>query len=167
MSSSDRRAILALLAALPLALAACGFVPAYAPGGPAEGLLGGVTVDAPVDKDAFDLVARLEERLGRTRTPAFRLSYRIETETEAQAIAPDNTINRYLVTGSVQFALHDAATDAVRTTGKASSFTAYSAFGTSVATAASEADAHARLMAILADQIVTRLIATSGDWNGQ
>ncbi|MBC7142376.1 MAG: hypothetical protein H5U18_09525 [Rhodobacteraceae bacterium] len=164
MSSSDRRAILCLLAALPLT--ACGFTPAYAPGGPAAGLLDRVTVDAPDDKDSFDLVARLEERLGRTRVPDYRLSYRIETKTEAQAIAPDNTINRYQVVGSVAYTLHDAGTGAALSSGKVSSFTAYSAFGTSVATAASEADAHARLMRLLADQIVTRLIASSASWNG-
>ncbi|OYX45142.1 MAG: hypothetical protein B7Z02_02545 [Rhodobacterales bacterium 32-67-9] len=164
MSSSDRRAILYLLAALPLA--ACGFTPAYAPGGPAAGLLGRVTVDAPTDKDSFDLVARLEERLGRTRAPEYRLSYRIETKTEGQAIAPDNTINRYQVIGTIAFTLHDEGTGAALSSGKVSSFTAYSAFGTSVATAASEADAHARLMRLLADQIVTRLIATSAEWNG-
>lgn len=165
MSSSDRRSILALLAAG--ALAACGFEPAYAPGGPAAGLLGQVTVDAPEDKDAFDFVARLEDRLGRTRTPAYRLSYRITTRTQDQAIAPDNTINRYQLLGSVDFSLHDLASGSVLTSGSASSFTAYSAFGTSVATAASEADAQRRLMRILADQVVTRLIATSGAWNGR
>lgn len=163
MSFSDRRVFLAFLAAAPLA--ACGFEPAYAPGGPAVGLLDAVTVDAPDDKDGFDLVSRLEERLGRTRTPAYRLSFRITTRTEGQAIAPDNRINRYQILGSVDFALHDAATDAVLTSGTVSSFTAYSAFGTSVATAVSEADGRARLMRILADQIVTRLIASSSAWN--
>ncbi len=165
MSSSDRRTFLALLAAAPLA--ACGFEPAYAPGGPAAGLLGRVTVDAPDDRDAFDLVARLEDRLGRTRAPAYRLSYRITTRTEAQAIAPDNTINRYQLLGHVDFTLHDLATDAVLTSGRVSSFTAYSAFGTSVATAASEADAHRRLMRGLADRIVTRLIAGAAARDGQ
>ena len=165
MSSSDRRTLLKSLAALPLA--ACGFTPAFAPGGPAEGLLGQILVDAPDDKDSFDLVARLEERLGRSRSPAYRLSYRIETETKGQAIEPDNTINRYQIHGEVSYALHEAGSDTVLTRGKVSSFTAYSAFGTAVATAASEADAHARLMTILADQIVTQLIASSAAWNGQ
>ena len=165
MSCSDRRAVLAILAAAPLA--ACGFEPAYAPGGPAAGLLGRVTVDPPDDRDAFDLVARLEDRLGRTQMPEFRLSHRITVRTEAQAIAPDAAINRYQVKGTVDFALHDLASQEVLTSGTVAYFTAYSAFGTSVATVAAEADAHRRLMRILADQIVTRLIATSGAWNGQ
>ncbi len=61
MSSSDRRTVLTLLAALPVA--ACGFVPAYGPNGPAKALMGRVRVDDPGDKRSFDLVARLEERL--------------------------------------------------------------------------------------------------------
>ena len=56
MSSSDRRFVLGAFALLPLA--ACGFTPAYAPGGPAEGLLGQILVDAPEDKDPLE--ARIE-----------------------------------------------------------------------------------------------------------
>ena len=163
MSLSDRRAFLGASGAF--ALSACGFTPAYGPGGPASGLLDRVTVDAPADKDAFDLVERLEERLGRTNAAAFRLSYRIDTEVEGQAIAQDNRINRYQVLGSVAFTLHDAATGEALTSGRVSSFTAYSAFGTALAAAASEADARTRLMRILADKLVTQLIATSAEWN--
>ncbi len=160
---SERRTFLALLVALPLA--GCGFEPAYGPRGPAAGLLDRVTVDAPGDKDAFDLVERLEERLGRSQAPTYSLSYRIETTVEGQAFAQDNRINRYQILGDVAFTLHDAGSGTAMTSGKVSSFTAYSAFGTSVAAAASEADARTRLMRLLADQIVTRLIATSAEWN--
>ncbi|MCV2873750.1 LPS assembly lipoprotein LptE [Defluviimonas sp. WL0050] len=163
MLSSDRRTFLILAAALPLS--ACGFAPAYGPGGQATGLLDRVTVDAPENKDDFDLVERLEERLGRPAAAAFRLSYRVEVEVEGQAIAQDNRINRYQVIGKVAYTLHDAGTDEALSSGKVSSFTAYSAFGTSVAAAASESDARTRLMRILADRIVTQLIATSAEWN--
>lgn len=163
MSSSDRRLFLSLGAAL--ALAACGFAPAYGPGGAASGLLGRVEVDAPSSKDEFDLVARLEERLGRPQAAAFRLSYRLAVEEEGQAIGQDSRTNRFQLIGTLAYTIHDAGTDAALSSGKLSSFTAYSAFGTSVAAAASEADARTRLMRILADQLVTRLIATSAEWN--
>ncbi|MGB7261435.1 MAG: LPS assembly lipoprotein LptE [Albidovulum sp.] len=163
MLSSDRRTFLKLASMLPLA--ACGFTPAYGPAGPAAGLLGRVILDAPNDKDEFDLVERLEERLGRTKTPAFRLAYRVETTVTGQAITSVSTINRYRIDGDIAFTLHDAASGAALTSGKVSNFTAYSAFGTSVATAASEADARTRLMRILGDEVVTRLIATSAEWN--
>ena len=163
MSWSDRRTFLTFLAALPLA--ACGFTPAYAPGGPAAGLLDRVLVDAPSDKNGFDLVERLEERLGRTRAPAYRLSYTIGTTTEGQGITTTNAVTRFRVNGTIDFALTDSATDAVLSRGTVSSFTSYSASGTPVSTVASEEDANKRLMRLLADQIVTRLIATSGQWN--
>lgn len=163
MSSSDRRAFLALVAALPLA--ACGFTPAYGPGGPARALAGQVRVDDPGSKNAFDLVERLEERLGRTRQPVYLLRYGITTTEVGQAITPDNSTTRYQILGSATFTLRDATTNAVLTQGKVDGFTAYSAVGTRLESESSRTDALVRLMRILADQIVTQLIATSGSWN--
>lgn len=163
MSSSDRRTFLALAAALPLA--ACGFTPAYGPGGPAQALNGQVRVDDPKSKNAFDLVERLEERVGRTRQPAFLLSYTISTRTVGQAITPANATTRYQILGSTTFTLRDAGTNAVLTEGTVDGFTAYSAVGTRVESDSSRDDALVRLMRILADRIVTQLVATSGRWN--
>ena len=64
----------------PLALAACGFTPAYAPGGGADKLLGTIWVQDPGDKYGFDLVERLEERLGRPEDIRYDLAYTITTE---------------------------------------------------------------------------------------
>ena len=163
MSSSDRRTFLALAAALPLA--ACGFTPAYGPGGAARGLIGQVRVDDPTTKVAFDLVERLEERLGRTRQPVYLLNYSIRTVAEGQAITPNNSTTRYQLHGSATFTLRDDATNAVLTQGTVDGFTAYSAVGTRVESDSSRADALVRLMRILADRIVTQLIATSGGWD--
>ncbi|MFC2967428.1 LPS assembly lipoprotein LptE [Acidimangrovimonas pyrenivorans] len=162
MSSSDRRTFLTLLAALPAA--ACGFTPAYGPGGPAAGLQGQVRADDPSDKAGFDFVGRIEERLGPPQGAKYRLSYRIETSTKGIAITPENVTTRYNVDGSVAYALHDASGKVV-TEGKVSSFTSYSATGSTVATLAVQADAETRLMRILADDIVTRLIGSAGAWN--
>lgn len=162
MSLSDRRTILVLLAASPLA--ACGFTPAYAPAGPARGLMGRVQAEDPKNKNGFDLVERLEERLGRTRQPAFLLSYKVATRERGQAVSPDNSITRYQIFGDATFALRDAATKKLLTQGMVEGFTAYSAVGTQVESEASKADARRRLMWILADRIVTQLIATSGSW---
>ncbi|MBL3565900.1 hypothetical protein JMM59_12930, partial [Rhodovulum sulfidophilum] len=48
--------------------------------------------------------------------------------------------------------------------GEVDSFTAYSATGSTVATRTAERDAYRRLMVILADEMVTRLLAGSGAW---
>ena len=62
----------------------------------------------------------------------------------------------------------DCSTDrttATRVTGgRVESFTSWSATGSTVAGLTAEEDARLRLMRILADQIVARLLATSGDW---
>ncbi len=60
---SDRRTFLAFLAAG--ALGACGFTPVYGPGGTGEGLRGAITIAAPDDREGFELVKQLENRLGR------------------------------------------------------------------------------------------------------
>ncbi len=146
---------------------ACGFTPAFGPNGPADGLIGRVRVDDPKDKNGFDLVERLEERLGRTRQPALLLSYKTTTNEQGQAIAPDNSITRYQIFGKTAFTLKDAATNAVLSEGTVEGFTAYSAVGTRVESSASETDAKVRLMRILADRIVTQLVATSAVWNAK
>ena len=162
MWSSDRRSLLGLIAALPLA--ACGFTPAYGPSGPARGLLGKVAVDDPADKNAFDLVGRLQERLGRPDGALWQLGYTIATESVGLGITSSNAITRYNITGSVTYALRHIGADRIVTSGMVRNFTSYSASGTVVSTAASERDAYLRLMRILADQIVTELIARSSGW---
>ena len=159
MSSSDRRTVLTLLAALPVA--ACGFVPAYGPNGPAKALMGRVRVDDPGDKRSFDLVARLEERLGRLEAAAYRLAYTVTTTNTALGITQTNAITRYNVTGHVDYTLRSAADDSVLISGTVQNFTSYSASGTVVSTAASERDAYVRLMRLLADEIVPDMIAKS------
>lgn len=167
MSSSDqptdRRAFLALLA--PALLAACGFAPVYGSGGPARALLNRVRIEDPTDKNAFDLVERLEERLGRPQNVAFRLSYGIATESRGLGITSDNATNRYNIDGMVTYTLSDAASGTPLAQGDVTTFVSYSASGSTVATVAAEEDAYARLMRLLADQIVNELIASSAGWS--
>ncbi len=165
MSSFSIRPVLLLCYALLTALAACTFTPAYAPGGPAAALQGAVRVDDPDTKAGFDLVERLEERLGRPQAARYRLSYTITVDPIGVGITPENAITRYNVKGAVDWALTDMDGGAV-TSGRADSFTSWSATGSTVAGLSAEEDASLRLMRILADQIVTRLLATSGTWAG-
>lgn len=162
MSSSDRRTVLILLAGAPLV--ACGFTPAFAPGGAAVGLRGGLRPDEPTDKNSFDLVAEIEDKLGRADTLRYLLAYKITTKTTGVGITTSNAITRYDLTGSVAYALRDAATGRILTQGTADSFTSYSAAGTPVSTLTDEEAANASLMTILADQLVTQLVASAGTW---
>jgi len=155
MSSYNRRFLLLT----PLALAACGFTPAYAPGGAATKLTGAVRLADPTDKSGFDFVERMEERLGRTQVHRYDLAYSIVTESVGVGITADNRITRYNLKAAIDYTLSDTGTGARMAGGRVQSFTAYAATGSTVAGLAAEEDAGFRLMRILADQIVARLIA--------
>lgn len=148
-------------AALTSGLSGCTFTPAYAPGGPAAALQGAVRVESPTTKEGFDLVERLEERLGRPEAPRYTLVYQITTERVGVGITPENATTRYHLRGKVTWQLTDMA-GAKLAEGLAQSFTTWSATGSTVSGLAAEEDAGFRLMRILADQIVTRLLASAG-----
>jgi LPS-assembly lipoprotein len=160
MSSFNRRF---LLLALP-ALAACGFEPVYGTGGNAEGLRGSILVDEPTTRDSFDLVAQLEQRLGRAQAPTYGMTVKLKIEEKGLAISDTNNIERYNVLGNADYVVRDLGTNEEVYKGSVNTFTAYSASTQSVATLAAERDANTRLMKALADKITTDLLINSGQF---
>lgn len=158
MLSFDRR-IFVLIASL--LVASCGFTPVYGPGGAGTALQNRILVDEPQDRNAYWLTQRIEERLGRSVDARFGLSVDIAVEQIGVGITTQGDTTRYDVLGRASYALRDLTTDEIIAAGKVNSVTGYSAIGTSVATLTAERNAYERLMIILADQIVTRLIATA------
>ncbi|MCK8484309.1 hypothetical protein MUY21_09695 [Aliiroseovarius sp. S2029] len=146
------------------ALSACGFTPVYAPGGSAEGLRGAVTVAAPSDANSYELVKRLEERLGRNLSAPYELSYKITTRSEDVGVTPRQEITRTQILGAVEFTVTSVASGDVVERGSLSNFTSYSTEGSTVSTASVERDANRRLMVMLADMMVTRFTATFSGW---
>ena len=157
---SDRRAFLVLAAA---ALAGCGFTPVYGPSGDATALWGRSAYAAPGQVEAFDLVRRLEERLGRAGAPRYMLDYHISIHEDDLGITPNQQITRYHVVGRVEYTVSDLS-GTVLTRGAVDDFSSYAATGTTVGTLTSERAAFGRVMVILADKIVAQLLATSPDW---
>lgn len=157
MWSSERRMLLFTLAALPL-VAACRFTPVHAPGGSGEALRGRVRADDPADRLAFAFVAALEDRLGRPREPRYDLAYEITVDERGGADVRDLGDTRHQIFGRIRFVLSDAASGDLIHDGMVQSFTAYSATATQLATRVAQEDAERRLMRILADQLVTRLV---------
>lgn len=157
MSSSDRRSLLGLLAALPLA--ACGFSPAYAPNGAGQALRGQVRADDPSTPQEFDFVSAFEDRLGRSTTPQFRLSYAISTSSRSNARVGGMGNTRNSLFGTIRYQLRDLSTGDTVTSGELRNFTNFSSTDTQLATRRAQEDAQARLMRILADQVATRLLA--------
>lgn len=156
-------------------VAGCGFTPAYGPGGPALALRGSVVVDAPGNRDSFDLTGQLERKFGPAQTPRYSLSYRLNIREDGVGVTSEQELIRFNVVGTATFSLHDISSGALLTSGSVDNFTGYAvgAIDTSatpprtsstIATLAARRDARSRLMVALADQIVTRLVATSGNW---
>ncbi len=163
MSLSDRRQFLTALVALGT-LGACGFTPIYGPGGSVRGLRGQIAVDAPDDRNGYELVKRLEEKLGQPQGARYALSYQIDTREEGSAYTSSAETSRRQVFGTVRFSLSEVATGQVVQSGSVTSFVSYSQQGTTVSTASSKTDAYRRLMVALADLLTTRLIAGAADW---
>lgn len=155
----DRRAFLASA----LALGACGFTPVYGPSGSARDLLNAVEIDPPRDREGYVLVRHLEERLGRASAPRFGLSIAIQLSEERMAITADNVATRFNVLGKTTYALREMGDGEVIASGFVESFTGYSTTGSTAATQAASRDARERLMTILGDKIITRLMAVKLD----
>ena len=153
MSSFSRRSVLALLA-----LGGCGFTPALGTGGAARQLIGTVRAQDPENQQDFIVVARIEDRLGRADVALYDLRYTARTSAEGVAITGEGAITRYNLIGSVDWTLTRRSDGQRMAGGSEDSFTSYSATGSTVAGLTAKEDATRRLMAILADQIVARLM---------
>ncbi len=160
---TPRRAFLAVL--LATGHAACGFTPVYAPGGAGDGLRGSLLVDEPDNRNEFTFVSRLEDRLGRARAAPYSLAYLIKTRTEGVGVTPAQETTRYNLFGQATYSVVDRASGAILATGSVNNFTGYSTTSLIVGSQSVTRDANERLMVILADQVVARLIATSSDWH--
>lgn len=147
-------------------LAACGFTPVYGPNGAGSIVHGRIAYRAPDTPEGFRLRARLEDRLGRVEQGDYLLSVEMDIDEVALVITSDQDINRYNIPGTANWALYPAGADetsAPLASGRVSTFTAYSAFGTTVATHDAQQDARDRLSIALADLVVTDiLIAAQG-----
>ncbi|MEM9797244.1 MAG: LPS assembly lipoprotein LptE [Pseudomonadota bacterium] len=147
---------------LVAALAGCGFTPVYGPGGEALALRGAVLATEPDTDLQFSFVQRIEERLGLPEAPRYALRYDFDIEDEGLAIDGSNNITRFNIEGELTWALTTLGSDVPLLTGVETSFTAYSATGSTISTQESERDARRRLAIILADRVVTRLLAENG-----
>jgi len=170
---SKRISALALL--LFVALSACGYSPALAPQGPAGELRRQVKMDAPSNQNEFDFVKQLEHRFGVGSVPRFRLSYSLDTVKDSVGVTPAQETVRINIFGKAAFSLRDIASGRLLMSGSVDTFTGYSvgavdatttppSTNATISTLAAKRDAQTRLMTALADQVVTRLIATSADW---
>jgi LPS-assembly lipoprotein len=142
-----------------LALAGCGFTPAYAPGGAGTKLRGQVRADDPTDSLGFAFVGGLEERLGRPSAARYTLSYAITTTERGAARVVGVGETRIALLASVDYSLTEIASGEIVTSGSLRNVTNYSTTANQLATQRAREDAESRVMRILADQVAARLLA--------
>lgn len=152
MWSPDRRTFLLSFAAL----AGCGFTPVYGPQGGGGALLNSVALAEPGTTDSYSFNRRFEERLGRGSGP-YRLQTRIETDEQGLGSLADGQTTRVRLLGRVFYTLKDSGGKTLLD-GRTTAFTGYSITGSTAATEAAERDAEDRLMILLADQVIDRLL---------
>jgi len=156
MSSSDRRAVLAGLGALALA-GGCGFRPAYAPGGAGRSLQGQVRAADPVSRADFQFLTAFEDRLGRPAAPRFELAYRIAVDRTDAGRIQGQGATRVLLAGRLDYDLTESGRSLAQ--GRVSAETAFSTTATQLAAQTAAEDAELRLMRMLADGLIDRLLA--------
>lgn len=157
--SLSKRHLLKLLAVMPVA--GCGFTPVYGTNGSTRSLRGRIAYRAPNTPEGFRLRTRLEDRLGRVEQGDYLLTVDLEIEEVAVVISSAQDINRFNLPGKATWTLTEPGVDQPLASGVAETFTAYSAFGTTVATQEAQDDARDRLAIALADLIVTDIIIAS------
>lgn len=160
MSLFNRRLALAVLIA---PLAACNFQPVYGPGGSGQIIRDRISVAAPETRLEFELVARLEDRLG-IGGGTYTLDYNLVTAEPNQAIDGAENIDRINIAGTLGYEVRLAATGQLVADGSVNTFIAYATTASPVATAAARRDAEDRLMVALADQLVTQLVVSAPNW---
>ncbi|WP_299814724.1 LPS assembly lipoprotein LptE [uncultured Jannaschia sp.] len=140
-------------------LAACGFAPVYGPGGEARVLRNAVRATEPDTDLSFAFVRELEERLGRPSETRYGLDYVIATDEEGLAIDGSNNITRFSVSGTINWTLTSLEAQTILLQGQETAFVSYAATGSTISALESERDAQRRLATILADRVITRLLA--------
>lgn len=140
-----------------LALGACGFAPAFGPGGTAEAWQNRVLVQAPETIFGFRMGAHLTQSLGVPASADYTLTITPREAPVSATITEDGDITRFNLTGNADWVLADAQ-GATVTKGLAQTFTSYSATGSTVATQSAEDAARDRLAVALADLIIQQLL---------
>lgn len=158
-------AALGLAAAL---LAACGFEPLYAPGGPAAGAAGRIEVGVIDGAPGFAMRERLAARLGEPAGATHRLDIDLAFEQTGVAITEKDVTSRFDVTGTAEWKLVSLSADRNVLSGTESVVTGYSAPTSETSSAfailSARRDAEKRLAETLADRVAQRIAVAADDW---
>ncbi|MCC5989395.1 MAG: hypothetical protein JJT95_17130 [Pararhodobacter sp.] len=153
---SDRRSFLLAGGAAAL-VAGCRFTPVHGPQGAGQNLMGTIRADDPVSRSDFQFVAALEERLGRPAAERFTLAYSIALSEIGGGRVRGFGDTRNQLRATLDYVLADPDGTELAS-GRVSAGTAYSLTSTQLATLTAREDAELRVMRMLADSLVARLM---------
>lgn len=162
MSSFDRRTALSMLAAAAAALGGCG----YRPAGRDRALpLGRIAVEVPGGREAFLLEEQLETRLGRAgETADYHLVVELESTKRVSGASGSGGIDRLAIDGKAEFEVLEAATGRSIYQGDASASASWSMTAQVPASLAARQDAADRMLAQIAERIVSELAISYESW---
>jgi LPS-assembly lipoprotein len=153
-----KRALAALLLALALPLAGCGFTPLYAAPGVTPNL-SAIEVIAPQGRVGELLREELNDALGRDLAlpPAYRLDLWYRTDRVGRGLRVDNVVSRYELVLQVEYRLIDQATGRELRRRRINSEVTYNSVDQPYAAIAGQQDAEARAAADAARRIQIEL----------
>lgn len=137
-------------------LTACGFTPAYGPGALSKDMLENISFEDPDGRLEYEFLKAVERRIPQTPDPTYIVQYQITKRTQG-GLTRD--LPRLQIWARVNFDLIEAATNETLFSDSVDSFTSYTREDGLRGPAIK--DAENRLMQILADKVVTKLIARS------
>jgi LPS-assembly lipoprotein len=147
-----------LLAGAAFLVSACNFTPAYGPDGAGSKLEGRIFIEAPSNKDTYLLTRRLETRLGRADSAPMTLSVSVSHRLDGLGATATGSSTRQHRKGTLRYTLSNSKTEKKIDSGKISNFVGYSVTGNTATSLAAERASEERLMNVLADQLVDRLL---------
>ena len=145
-----------VLAALTVivGLAGCGFTPVYGAGSSVGRALSDIKLEAPNTREEYLFVRNMEQRLTRNPTAQTTLKYNISVAANGLDLMG---ANRSQLLGNVSYQLISQGDGQVIASGSVESFTSFSPLDNFPLVAIS--DARERLVNILADRVVSDLMA--------
>ena len=164
MLLSKRRA--AAVTAMLLALAGCGFQPAFMADAPAADMVGGFEISVAGGREGFALEELLAERLGHASAEApLQLSVSVEITERDHAVPGAGGIDRKALDGVADYRISAGENLPPVSQGSVKGSTAFSASKESVASMSARRDAETRLLTQIADRIHSRLMMTADKWS--
>lgn len=149
-----------------LALAGCGFQPAFRSDAPAAGMPGRFDVVVAGGREGFMLEELLEERLGHASAASpLQLSVSVAVTERDHAVPGAGGIDRRALDGVATYQISAGENLPPVSQGTVSGNAVYSASKESVASVAARRDAESRLLTQIADRIHARLIMSAGEWS--